>query len=64
MMQPPKDYLGDGVYAKFDGYALVLTTEDGVSVHNEIVLEPSVIAAMTRYIDRIRQTNNAPKWGT
>lgn len=64
MIQPTKDYLGDGVYARFDGHDLVLTTEDGVSVHNTIVLEPAVVAAMTRYIERIRQANNAPKWGT
>ena len=35
-----KVYLGDGAYVDFDGYALVLTTEDGISVTNTVVLEP------------------------
>ena len=48
-MTPLKQYLGDGVYADFDGFALVLTTEDGISAQNEIVLEPSVVEALLRY---------------
>ncbi len=41
--RPLASYLGDGVYADFDGFAVVLTTEDGVSVTNRIVLEPEVL---------------------
>jgi hypothetical protein len=46
-----KAYLGDGVYLDCDGYALVLTTEDGVHVTNRIVLEPAVYHALTLYVD-------------
>ena len=31
-MSKYKSYIGDGVYADFDGYGIVLTTEDGISV--------------------------------
>ncbi len=45
-----KEYLGDAVYADFDGYHVVLTTEDGISVTNRICLEPAVIVALNRYV--------------
>lgn len=54
-----KLYLGDGVYANFDGYYLVLTTEDGKhtsnTISNTIYLEPTVIEALKHYIDALRQ---------
>ncbi len=34
-----KFYIGDGVYAKFDPYGVTLTTEDGRSITNTVVLE-------------------------
>lgn len=50
-----KDYLGDGVYADFNGFEIVLTTEDGISVHNIIVMEPAVVAAFDRYRERLKK---------
>lgn len=49
-LRESKRYLGDGVYAAHDGYALCLTTEDGVSTTNEIYLEPEVYAALVAYV--------------
>jgi len=43
-----KEYLGDGVYAEFTGWDILLTTEDGRSVTNRIHLEPQVYAALKR----------------
>ena len=45
-----KHYIGDGVYVDFDGFAIVLTTEDGVSVTNKIVLEPEVYNSLVNYV--------------
>ena len=44
-----KTYLGDSVYADFDGYSIVLTTENGIRVTNTIVLEPEVFEALVAY---------------
>ena len=46
-----KAYLGDAVYADFDGFGLVLTTEDGISETNRIVLEPEVLRSLVEYVD-------------
>lgn len=41
-----KQYLGDAVYYDVDNFGdVVLTTENGVSATNTIVLEPRVISA-------------------
>ena len=53
-MSGNKAYLGDGVYIAFDGYTLKLTTENGISVTNEICLEPEVYAALVGYVDGLK----------
>ena len=50
-----KDYLGDSVYAEFDGYHIVLTTENGFGPTNTIALEPNVVDALNRYAARITE---------
>lgn len=50
-----KQYLGDGVYAQFDGFAVVLTTEDGVRVTNTVVLEPEVYSALVEFVERLEK---------
>ena len=44
-----KSYLGDGAYIQYDGYSLILTTEDGCDVQNEIWLEPLAYLELVRY---------------
>jgi hypothetical protein len=46
------EYLGDGVYASFDGYQVWLAVNDH---RNQVVaLEPSVLAALVAYDRRCR----------
>jgi len=54
-----KVYLGDGAYARFDGYALILTTEDGVETTNEIVLEPQVVMGLFAFVEKLKKME---KW--
>lgn len=51
----PKDYLGDSVYAEDDGYGIILTTENGYGPSNTIILEPSVMEALIRYYERMKE---------
>lgn len=50
-VQIPDDYLGDGVYASFDGYSIVLDLR-GQDSTTQIALEPSVMNALQRFRER------------
>jgi hypothetical protein len=47
----PDTYLGDAVYASFDGYQIWLRTADGQDMR--IALEPSVYFALRAYAKTI-----------
>ena len=49
-----KVYLGDGAYAEWDGDSWVITTSDGISDTNRIVLEPEVMAALEAFVASMR----------
>jgi hypothetical protein len=51
-----KVYLGDSVYAQFDGYHVILTTENGKpdDPSNRIALENDVIYALEVYLADLR----------
>ena len=46
-----REYLGDGVYASFDGYHIWLAVNDHMNV--VVALEPSVFAALVQYKDQV-----------
>lgn len=53
-----KTYLGDGVYAEYNAdYSVTLTTEDGINVTNEIVLEAEVLDNLNNYLKHMFITN-------
>jgi len=45
----PDRYLGDGVYASFDGYQVWLSTQEG----RRIALEPAVMVQLDKYVSDI-----------
>ena len=50
--RPEKEYLGDGVYASFDGYHIELRAND--PVHGPVIyMEPQVYQSLTRYAKKI-----------
>ena len=50
-----KQYLGDSVYADFDGYHVVLTTENGGFPTNKIMLEPDLLINLNRYCEWLKE---------
>lgn len=55
-----KAYIGDGVYADFDGYHIVLTTEGGGNMSNRIYLDPQVLQGLDAYRERVLKALSAP----
>jgi hypothetical protein len=53
-----KEYLGDGVYVDWNGYALILTTENGIRTTNCIELEADVYTHLTRYVEHLGQVES------
>ena len=53
--KPPagRVYLGDGVYADFDGYQVWIWTSNGIRESERIALEPSVIRNLLDYAKRV-----------
>lgn len=51
-MNSKKVYLGDGLYARHDGFSFWLSAENGVSVQDEICLEPEVLQSFFDFIKR------------
>ena len=52
------EYLGDGVYASFDGYHVWLRTGSHDNPDNTIALEPGVWNALVRYRARVTKTDD------
>ena len=59
MSEQFKEYIGDGIYASFDGYQIWLRTSDGIRYTNEIALEPSVFNALIDYQERLARAHAA-----
>lgn len=53
-----KGYLGDGVYAEFDGYHVILTVPGmahSTGRDQRIALEPSVLNSLNLYVKELRK---------
>ena len=46
-------FLGDGLYAAWDGQQIALFTHDGYSVSNVVFLEPEVQIAFVQFMEGI-----------
>ena len=46
-------YIGDGVYAKWNGFSIEIYTYDGVCLGESIYLEPSVLKSLNEFYQRM-----------
>lgn len=55
--RPFEDYLGDGLYADFDGYQIILAANDRVGGNptDSVALEPGVTHAFEKYLKTLRE---------
>jgi hypothetical protein len=55
-------YIGDGAYAAINVFGnLVLTTENGISAQNIVVIEPEFYPVLEEFITTVRQ-NKIGRW--
>lgn len=59
-MSMPKSYLGDGVYAEFDGYQIELYLHNGREKLDSIILEPEVWSKLLKFVDMAYKNANRP----
>ena len=50
-----KVYLGDGLYAEWDGQRLILTAENGICATDTIYLEEETWGNLVDYTDALRK---------
>ena len=53
-----EEYLGDGLYAKYDGFHIVLMANSHISPTDTVYLDPYVFSALQRFADRIAAAEN------
>jgi len=53
--QGKAEYIGDGVYASFDGFGIWLTAENGMEATDAIYLEPAVLGHLNAFYQLIRE---------
>ena len=51
--EAPKDYIGDGVYAIYDGDGIWLHANDHLNPTDKIYLEPPVLKALNIFAKRV-----------
>lgn len=47
-------YLGDGLYADFDGYQICLYASDGIGPTDTVYLEPQVLERFLEYVKKLK----------
>ena len=52
----PQVYLGDGVYARFDGYQIWLSTQRSDSRTDSVALDPAVYAKLVEYVAKLKES--------
>ena len=57
---PPAQYLGDGLYASYDGYQIKLMANDHKHPSDTVYLDPVVYAALLRFVESINQQEGKP----
>jgi hypothetical protein len=50
-----KTYLGDGLYAEFDGFQIKVYASDGIRVTNEVFFEGETITAFLEFLEQVKE---------
>jgi hypothetical protein len=56
MMVMDDSYLGDGLYASFDGWQIELYASNGIQKTSSVFLDSGTLAAFLKYVERLQQS--------
>jgi hypothetical protein len=56
MMVIDDSYLGDGLYASFDGWQIELYASNGIQKTSSVFLDSDTLAAFLKYVDRLQES--------
>jgi len=59
MSEPRETYLGDGLYASFDGFQIILRAPRAEGDH-WVGLEPNVYVALTEFVEELKSKAKEP----
>lgn len=54
------EYLGDGLYATFDGYQIELFAHDGIGKRGNVYLDPHVLANFLTWLQKMSLLKEQP----
>ena len=63
MSKKHKEYLGDAIYADWDGMHVILTTGDGIYESDRILLNEDVFKKLTNYYETKRDESGRSSEG-
>ena len=52
-------YLGDGLYASFDGYQIKLRAPRGIGNDHEVYLDGETLDALEKFVKQLREKRSA-----
>lgn len=55
IQHPHRQYLGDSVYVDWDGYNIVLQTDNGMGIDQQIFVEPEVFEKLCTYVEELHR---------
>lgn len=57
MKKDNERYLGDGLYASYDGYHIILRAPRSNGENHEVYLDNTVVGSLINYIEDIKKVN-------
>jgi len=57
------EYLGDGLYASYDGYQICLMANSHINPTDRVYLDPAVYSSLQKYVSRVVAQHPAPADG-
>ena len=59
LLKRESSYLGDGLYAHYDGYQIRLFSSNGIEIREQVFLDSETTHFFVSYVERLNEKKNA-----